>query len=143
VLRDPCSFLHCNDGWEALADGGHAVQWPWPHVNPVELGATSVVGGVGRGRLATPEYVGAGAPRTAPKLAGKGGAANDPLPPGWNDGWLRMPASRLHLQEWHWYDPAGGEWRWHAPDKYHSTGHWDYQQGRTWNDPWQHIYPPN
>jgi RHS repeat-associated protein len=65
----------------------------------------------------------------------------EPLPPGHNpDTWERRPGSREGSGE-HWWDPEGGEWGWHAPDKHHPEGHWDYNPWREWNDEWQNIFP--
>lgn len=55
------------------------------------------------------------------------------LPPGWNSNWLRVGTN--------WFDEAGGEWRWHAPDAWHDVGHWDYNPWTKWNSPWQNIPP--
>lgn len=84
-------------------------------------------------------------PRALPMsrfLAAEGGAtAETPLPPGYDpDTWTTGPASRPSLDETHFYDPDGGEWHWHAPDKWHPEGHWDYKPPSPWNAPWQHIY---
>jgi hypothetical protein len=38
------------------------------------------------------------------------------------------------------YDPEGGEWRPHLPDKYHDKFHWDYKPPGK-NKPWHDIYP--
>jgi RHS repeat-associated protein len=65
----------------------------------------------------------------------------EPLPPGHNpDTWERRPGSREGSGE-HWWDPEGGEWGWHAPDKHHPEGHWNYNPWRVWNDEWQNVFP--
>lgn len=68
---------------------------------------------------------------------------NYPKPPEWNDQWQwRYPEGEgLGASYPRWYDLEGGEWRWHAPDKYHSIGHWDYNPWTSWNSAWQNIYP--
>lgn len=38
-----------------------------------------------------------------------------------------------------WFDEEGGEWRPHAPDKYHPEGHWDYKPPGK-DSPWQNVY---
>jgi len=58
-------------------------------------------------------------------------------PPGWNDNWKWQPGSRGTGNRW--WDPEGGEWRWHAPDKYHDKGHWDYNPWDKWNSPWRNV----
>jgi len=80
-----------------------------------------------------------GQPRSA------GGAVNwrtgqgYPRPPGWNDSWEWRHGTRGDTPRW--FDPQGGEWRWHAPDKHHPTGHWDFNPWTHWNSPWQNIFP--
>jgi hypothetical protein len=65
---------------------------------------------------------------------------NKPKPPGWNNDWKwRYPEGESTAKP-RWFDPEGGEWRWHSPDKWHPTGHWDYNPWNTWNSPWQNIY---
>lgn len=62
-----------------------------------------------------------------------------PKPPGWTPNWeWRYPATK---GEPRWFDPNGGEWRWHAPDKWHPNGHWDYNPWDNWNSPWQNVPP--
>lgn len=66
--------------------------------------------------------------------------SNGPTPPGYDaETWQLREASRNILEE-HYWDPAGGEWRYHAADKWHGP-HWDYNPWTDWNSPWQHIYP--
>ena len=62
-----------------------------------------------------------------------------PRPPGWSSRWELRPASR-DIPEKHWWDPEGGEWRYHPPDKWHDP-HWDYNPWDDWNTPWQHVDP--
>jgi RHS repeat-associated protein len=65
--------------------------------------------------------------------------AAERTPPGFDPRtWVRAVASR-DIPETHWWDPGGGEWRWHAADKWHPQGHWDYNPWDTWNSPWRHI----
>ena len=62
-------------------------------------------------------------------------------PPGYDpETWTKGPASRPSDPGENFYDPEGGEWRWHAPDKYHPEGHWDYK-GTGKYAPWENIYP--
>jgi hypothetical protein len=65
----------------------------------------------------------------------------EPLPPGYNSNWSKMWGTREGATKPHWFDPQGGEWRWHAPDDWHGTGHWDYNPWTQWNSPWQNVYP--
>ena len=69
-------------------------------------------------------------PSTWPKPPGKG-----PFKPG--EPSRAKPRSR---GEKSLYDPEGGEWRPHLPDKYHDKFHWDYKPPGK-NKPWQDIYP--
>jgi len=69
--------------------------------------------------------------------------AGYPKPPGWNNQWQwKLPEGSKPGTRPRWFDPQGGEWRWHAPDKYHRIGHWDYNSWNSWNSPWQNIYRP-
>jgi hypothetical protein len=66
-------------------------------------------------------------------------AQNSPKPPGFDpETWQWMGASRLSSPGKHWYDPSGGEWRYHPADKWHDP-HWDYNPWTQWNSPWQHY----
>jgi RHS repeat-associated protein len=65
--------------------------------------------------------------------------ATTPKPPGWNDSWTFEPPSGEAEGSWRPWDPQGGEWRWHAPDKWHTQGHWDYNPWTEWNSPWQNV----
>ncbi|MDE3095457.1 MAG: RHS repeat-associated core domain-containing protein, partial [Chloroflexota bacterium] len=65
-----------------------------------------------------------------------------PAPPGYDTNtWRQAPASRPSVPGDHLWDPQGGEGRWHAPDKYHDTGHCDYNPHVARNSQWQQIYP--
>ena len=70
-----------------------------------------------------------------------------PNPPGWTSGWQwRYPECTNPRAAPRWFDPEGGEWRWHAPDKWHPKGHWDYNPWEQWNSPWQNVpgsFPPS
>ncbi|MFM8872236.1 MAG: Hint domain-containing protein [Phycisphaerales bacterium] len=79
----------------------------------------------------------------APRMPGQFDSASYPKPPAWNRDWDWAPGSGDKPVGWRWWDPDGGEWRWHSPDKHHATPHWDYNPWETWNSPWQNIYPPN
>jgi hypothetical protein len=61
-----------------------------------------------------------------------------PIPPNWNDNWEWRPGSR-DPTSFRWFDPDGGEWRWHGPDKYHPDAHWDYNPWDKWNSPWRNV----
>jgi RHS repeat-associated protein len=62
-----------------------------------------------------------------------------PLPPGWDSNWSwRYPEGNSPASP-RWFDPEGGEWRWHAPDKWHQDGHWDHNPWDRWNSPWRNI----
>ena len=80
--------------------------------------------------------------RFTPRLRISRPPVGQPKPPGWNSNWQwRYPESKNPNACPRWFDPKGGEWRWHAPDKYHPKGHWDYNQWDQWNSPWQNIEP--
>lgn len=65
--------------------------------------------------------------------------SDEPLPPGWNENWRRGYGTRQDSETERWFDENGGEWRWHAPDKWHPEGHWDYNPWTEWNSPWQNL----
>jgi hypothetical protein len=65
-----------------------------------------------------------------------------PHPPGWTEEWRIMWGTRSGATSPHWFDPAGGEWRYHDVDNYHDTAHWDYNPWHKYNEGWQNIYPP-
>lgn len=67
--------------------------------------------------------------------------ACDPTPPGYDpETWTKGPASRLKEPGDNYYDPDGGEWHWHPPDRWHE-GHWDYKPGEPWNAEWEKVFP--
>jgi RHS repeat-associated protein len=87
-----------------------------------------------------PEFLDTALVRFLPRVRGDV-PVTAPRPPGFNpDTWQSGPASR-DISGLHWYDPGGGEWRWHAPDRWHPVGHWDHNPWDQWNSPWQHVYP--
>lgn len=61
-------------------------------------------------------------------------------PPGFDPQTYQWREASRSIPEKHWWDPAGGEWRYHGADKWHEP-HWDYNPWSQWNSPWQHIYP--
>jgi RHS repeat-associated protein len=65
--------------------------------------------------------------------------ANCPKPPGWNKDWQWQPPTGDKDGNWRWFDPNGGEWRRHEPDKWHPDPHWDYNPWDKWNSPWRNI----
>jgi len=63
------------------------------------------------------------------------------LPPGWDENWEWGPPSGDRPGDgWRWFDPDGGEWRYHPADPWHDP-HWDYNPWEDWNDRWRNIYP--
>ena len=74
---------------------------------------------------------------------GGGDNGEEPTPPGFDpETWTQMPGTQERAGS-HWWDPNMGEWRWHPPDQWHETGHWDYNPWTEWNSPWQNVYPQN
>ena len=85
-------------------------------------------------------------PQEAPKVAGTTAvrpkpAVGEPKPPGWTPDWeWRYPEGETTRRvNPRWFDPKGGEWRWHPPDKYHPQGHWDYNPWDEWNSRWRNV----
>jgi RHS repeat-associated protein len=65
-----------------------------------------------------------------------------PVPPEYDpEAWTKGSPSREKEPEDSYYDPEGGEWHWHSPDRWHEEGHWDYKPGEPWNAPWEKILP--
>jgi hypothetical protein len=83
------------------------------------------------------------APKGKPRPPGQWDSGNYPRPPGWNPSWEWGPASGEAEAGWRWWDPKGGEWRWHPPDKWHPRGHWDYNPWEHPTGPWQNVPPGN
>ena len=75
-------------------------------------------------------------PDTSEKINWKTGDGY-PKPPNWNDEWEWRYGTRGSTPRW--FDQNGGEWRYHYPDKYHTTEHWDYNPWNIWNDEWQNV----
>jgi hypothetical protein len=65
-----------------------------------------------------------------------------PKPPGWTPEWQWRYPDRSGPVERRWFDPKGGEFRWHAPDRKHPDGHWDYNPWQHWNHKWRNVMPP-
>jgi hypothetical protein len=65
-----------------------------------------------------------------------------PKPPGWNDDWKWNPPTGDSAGNWRWFDPRGGEWRYHPADKWHTTPHWDYNPWDSFNSPWRNVPLP-
>jgi len=77
-----------------------------------------------------------------PRLGPPPPPANWPKPPNWAPEWQwKYPECSTPKTQPRWFDPNGGEWRWHSPDKWHPDGHWDYNPWDSWNSPWRNIYP--
>lgn len=62
-----------------------------------------------------------------------------PLPPGWTPEWSYDWATRPWNGAPRWWDPQGGEWHFHAPDKWHADPHWNYNPNTHPSSPWQNI----
>jgi RHS repeat-associated protein len=68
--------------------------------------------------------------------------ACEPTPPGYDpDTWTKGPASRAKEPGENFFDPEGGEWHYHPPDRWHETPHWDYKPGEPWNAEWEKVFP--
>jgi hypothetical protein len=123
-----------------------------------DLGCLALVGGGMAAVAAGPGFVagtaarqlaGSAARSVFRRLTGSGSAkeAESPrstgtdeaqAPPGYDaETWQLREASR-NLAEEHWWDPQGGEWRFHGADKWHEP-HWDFNPWTDWNSPWEHI----
>ncbi len=70
-------------------------------------------------------------------------SACSPTPPGYDpDTWTKGPASRAKEPGENYFDPEGGEWHYHPPDKYHEVPHWDHKPPFPWNAEWERIPIP-
>jgi RHS repeat-associated protein len=67
---------------------------------------------------------------------------NQPKPPNWNPDWQWRYPEGQNPGSPRWFDPDGGEWRWHTPDSWHQDPHWDYNPWDNWNSPWQNVPHP-
>jgi RHS repeat-associated protein len=66
----------------------------------------------------------------------------EPLPPGWTQDWVKGASrQRPTNPQPRWFDPEGGEWRYHPADKWHEP-HWDYHPGDNPRAPWVQIPIP-
>ncbi len=66
--------------------------------------------------------------------------ACEPTPPGYDpETWTKGPASRPKEPNENYYDPEGGEWHYHAPDRHHDVPHWDYKRLPGKLAPWDEI----
>jgi RHS repeat-associated protein len=69
----------------------------------------------------------------------EGPQPDGPLPPGWGPDWEPRYPEGEGPGDPRWFDPNGGEWRWHEPDKWHPESHWDYNPWDNWNSPWRNV----
>jgi RHS repeat-associated protein len=65
-----------------------------------------------------------------------------PLPPGWTPDWTWRFPDRTGQHEPRWFDPNGGEWRYHEDSRH--DPHWDFNPWNEWNSEWQNrpLAPP-
>ena len=66
-------------------------------------------------------------------------ARGSPKPPSFDPRCWEWRSASSRGSGMNWWDPEGGEWRYHAADKHHRP-HWDYNPWIQSNSPWQHIY---
>ena len=99
--------------------------------------AVSIAGGVAVGNSIPRGRCG------APKgRAGLFDSGSYPKPPGHNSNWNWGPATGEAEAGWRWFDPNGGEWRFHPVDKWHSAGHWDHNPWTSWMCRWKMYIRP-
>ena len=67
-------------------------------------------------------------------------ANQGPLPPMWNSSYELRPPTRDSAVNWRWFDPDGGEWRYHDTDPWHGQAHWDYNPWDSWCSDWENWY---
>ena len=107
----PCPWCEANEGVEEAIEGAyhaakHTVEKVWNAANENE-----VQGDEGEAELREKE------------------ANCGNTPPGYNpDTWTKGPASRAKEPDENYYDPEGGEWHYHGPDRHHEVPHWDYKR---------------
>ena len=70
-----------------------------------------------------------------PRPSGPTPPGYDPANPGWRPGYPEGPT----LRPPRWFDPEGGEWRFHPPDQWHPDPHWDHNPWDQWNGQWRNI----
>src|SRR5262249_39620395 len=105
-------------------------------------GAAAQAAGWLRGKLAEPR-VEVQDQHDKPALRGQFDSEGYPKPPGWDRNWTWGPPTgdSKKPSDWRWFDPAGGEWRWHSPDRWHPEGHWDYNPWLHPADVWRNVLP--
>lgn len=64
---------------------------------------------------------------------------HDPETWEWGPPSRKKPAERGEGSFW---DPNGGEWRLHQPDKYHDDYHWNYNSHENSSSPWHDVPIP-
>ena len=137
-LRNPFGGNNGNGGCQTVLSTSQGAK---------ALAVTAIIGvTIATVGAAAPEEVAAGGAEESAEAAASDGASSAAdaagEPPGYNpDTWDTGPASQESNNETHFWDENNGEWRWHAPDDWHSVGHWDYNPWDEWNSPWQNIYP--
>lgn len=62
-----------------------------------------------------------------------------PRPPGWTNEWQWRYPEGTKVTSPRWFDPKGGEWRYHPADKWHPEPHWDHNPWTEWNSPWRNV----
>jgi RHS repeat-associated protein len=107
-------------------DGAQQAKGPWPNVLPTP--------GF-RYRIPIPMP-------TMPRLVPR--PPLYPRPPGWTPQWRwgHPEGTNPHTKP-RWFDPRGGEWRYHGPDKHHRDPHWDYNPWDQWNSRWRNVPMPS
>jgi RHS repeat-associated protein len=113
---------------EGLGENGVPCIWPFCAPPPgAEEGARAVGNGIAEGAKDVYEGAKHGVESVWNAISHKGDPSNENTqsegacgntPPGYDpETWAKGPASRPSDPGENFYDPEGGEWRWHAPDK--------------------------
>jgi RHS repeat-associated protein len=137
---------------EGIGDGGVPCIWPFCAPPPgAEEGARALGKGIAEG--ANDVYEGAkhGVESVVNWITGESESSNENAqsedacgntPPGYGpETWTKGPASRAKEPGENFFDPEGGEWHYHPPDRWHETPHWDYKPGEPWNAEWEKVFP--
>jgi RHS repeat-associated protein len=65
-----------------------------------------------------------------------------PRPPGWTPEWRWGHGNSTNPRAGpRWFDPHGGEWRYHPADRWHHN-HWDYNPWNHATSPWRNVPIP-
>jgi hypothetical protein len=60
---------------------------------------------------------------------------------GWDPNWTWRSPEGIRPDPSRWFDPSGGEWRYHPADRWYPDPHGDYNPWDGWNSEWKNKFP--